>query len=69
MNTSVLKQDDLLDPCVQVATYESQKLNGHDNFYEIQHFLLPTCGFIWQGVDGALLDLNTVSSWSLIPTE
>lgn len=69
LNTSLLSYDNLFEPCVQVATFESQQLNEVDNFYEIQHITVPTCDFIWQGFDASILGTHGISRWSLVPTK
>ena len=65
LNTSNLDYKDLFKPCVQVAIYESQKLQKNDNFYEIIRIAMPTCGFMWQGFDAATIEERNITPWNV----
>ena len=69
MDTSVLSDEDIMNPCIQLSLYESDRLNERNNFSEIVHTAVPTCGWIWQGFESNIIQERNISPWTLAPVE
>ena len=52
-----LNNQNLLNPCVQVAMYDID-VRGHGQFYEIIQPIVPFCSFVWCGFDENVLSIK-----------
>ena len=63
LNLIALNEDDLANPCVQVAMYNGDSGNqGH--YHEIIEPIVPFCWFVWCGFDENLFFKKHVAPWT-----
>ncbi|CAK8697195.1 unnamed protein product [Clavelina lepadiformis] len=59
-----LTDDQILEPCVQIAMYEKTRAVG--NFREIIRVHLPFCEFSWCGFDEDTFNNRRISAWTCL---
>lgn len=69
LNSTQFSDDQLLEPCTQLAVYESQQLKGTGSYYEIIHPAITTCGMVWYGFDAAEIEPRHITPWKIAPTQ
>lgn len=69
LNTSLLSDEDIMNPCVQLIMYENDSVRGKHNFSETVHITIPACGWIWQGFSAEAIQQRNISPWTLAPLE
>ena len=62
-----LNNQDLMNPCVQVAMYDIDS-GGHGHFHEIIEPIVPFCSFVWCGFDENIFINQKVSTWTCLPS-
>ena len=68
LNLSCLNNEDLLNPCLQVAVYDIDS-RGHGHFHEIIEPIVPFCSFVWCGFDENVFISQEVLPWTCIPSK
>ena len=66
LNLISLNNQDLMNPCLQVAKYDIDS-GGHGHFYEIIEPIVPFCSFVWCGFDENVFINQKVSTWTCLP--
>ena len=67
LNLDAISDEDLMNPCVQVAMYDSHSgIQGH--YHEIIEPHLPFCSFVWCGFDENIFTQKRASLWTCMPT-
>ena len=61
-----LNNQDLMNPCVQVAMYDIN-MGDHGHFHEIIEPVVPFCLFVWCGFDENIFINQKVSTWTCLP--
>ena len=62
-----LTEEDLMNPCVQVAMYDSNStIQGH--FHEIIEPDVPFCSFVWCGFNENIFTRKHVTPWTCMPS-
>ena len=65
LNLITLSEEDLMNPCVQVAMYDSDsESQGH--YHEIVEPNVPFCTFVWCGFKENFFIKNNVSLWTCL---
>ena len=67
LNMILLNNQDLMNPCVQVAMYDIGS-GGHGHFHEIIEPIVPFCSLIWCGFDENVFINQKVTPWTCIPS-
>ena len=63
LNFITLSEDDLMNPCVQIAMFDSDSGSlGH--YHEIIEPIVPFCWFVWCGFDENTFTKKHVSPWT-----
>nr|XP_026696534.1 uncharacterized protein LOC100181044 isoform X1 [Ciona intestinalis]BBC53705.1 Ci-LF-8 receptor [Ciona intestinalis] len=70
LRTFQLSQDELRDPCIQVALYDAavQERGKYGYYHEMKRVFIPFCKFIWCGLDAENIHDHSISAWLCIPT-
>ena len=63
LNLTALTEKDLMNPCVQVATYNSDRTN-QSLYYEIIDPIVPFCWFVWCGFNEKVFTTKQVTPWT-----
>ena len=63
LNLSTLSEEDLMNPCVQVAMYHSDS-GSQGHYYEIIEPVVPFCSYVWCGFSESLFTKKRVSPWT-----
>ena len=67
LRLDALSDEDLMNPCVQVAMYDSD-LGDQGHYHEIIEPELPFCSFIWCGFHENVFIKNHASLWTCMPS-
>lgn len=67
INSSELSFEQLIEPCVQIALYQS-KTGGDGHFHEVVDVFIPFCGISWCGYDSSTVYSRSISSWTCMST-
>ena len=65
MNPSLLSDEEILNPCTQLAVYEHGALGERYDYSEIIQTAIPTCGWIWQGFHSNTIQGRKITPWQL----
>ena len=63
---NALSDEDLMNPCVQVAMYNNDS-GSQGHYHEIIEPDLPFCSFVWCGFDENIFTKKRASLWTCIP--
>ena len=63
LNWIILGEEDLMDPCVQLAMYDSDS-GSQGHFHEIIEPVVPFCSYVWCGFNESLFTKRHVSPWT-----
>ena len=67
LNVIALSEEDMMNPCVQVAMYDSDsRSQGH--YHEIIEPEVPFCSFVWCGFNENVFARKQVAPWTCMPT-
>lgn len=61
-----MSDDEIDDPCVQVALYEGGR-GGYGRYHETVRTVIPFCGFAWCGYDADAVYSRHISVWRCMP--
>ena len=61
-----LNNQDLMNPCLQVAMYDIDS-GSHVHFHEIIEPFVPFCSFVWCGFDENIFINQKVTLWTCLP--
>ena len=67
LDLSILSNEDLMNPCVQVAMYNADP-RGRGQYYEVINSKVPFCEAVWCGLDKDIASSKHISDWSCMPT-
>ena len=60
-------EEDLMNPCVQVAMYDGDSGN-QSHYHEIIEPIVPLCSYVWCGFDESLFTEKYVAPWTCMPS-
>nr|XP_018672924.2 uncharacterized protein LOC108951013 [Ciona intestinalis]BBC53702.1 Ci-LF-2 receptor [Ciona intestinalis] len=65
LRTLSLTNEELYDPCIQVALYDAavQERGKYGYYHEMKNAFAPFCGLTWCGFDAENLNKNPLSIW------
>ena len=63
LNLIALTEEDLMNPCVQVAMYDSDRTN-QSHYYEIIEPIVSFCWFVWCGFNEKVFTTKQVTPWT-----
>ena len=67
LNLLTMSEEDLMNPCVQVAMYDRD--SGRKNHYhEMMEPFVPFCSFVWCGFDEKVFTKKNVTPWTCLPS-
>ena len=67
LNLDALSDEDLMNPCVQVAMYDSDS-GSQGHYHEIIEPIVPFCSFVWCGFDENIFTKKHLSPWTCMPS-
>ena len=62
-----ISDEDLLNPCIQVAMLNTDP-TGFGHFHEIINPLAPLCDFVWCGFADDIIETREISMWTCMPS-
>ena len=67
LKINILSNQDLLNPCVQVAMYDTDSRNS-GQYHEVINPQIPFCETVWCGFNKNIAIFKHISDWSCMPT-
>ena len=67
LNLIALSEENLLNPCVQVAMYDSDS-QSQNQYHEIIEPDVPFCSFVWCGFNENVFNRKHVAPWTCMPS-
>ena len=68
LNLLTLSEEDLMNPCVQVAMYDSDA-GRRGQYHEIIEPFVPFCSFVWCGFDENVFIKKNVAPWTCMSSK
>ena len=68
LDLNSFSDQDLLDPCLQVALYDVDS-SGHGHYQEIIEPIVAFCSFVWCGFDDRTAQSRQAAAWTCMPNK
>ena len=67
LNLSILSDQDLMNPCVQIAMYNTDERDHHP-YFEVINLRVPFCEAVWGGFNTNIASSKYIAVWNCMPT-